>query len=44
MTYYDYLFLLLEPMRIYRTERGSISGGDLFAAGQAQDGAHKKVH
>ena len=39
MTYYDYLCALLEPMRIYRTERGSISGGELYAAGQALDGA-----
>ena len=39
MTYYDYLCALLEPMRIYRTERGSISGSELYAAGQALDGA-----
>ena len=39
MTYYDYLCALLEPMRIYRTERGSISGGELYAAGEALDGA-----
>ena len=43
MTYYDYLCRLLEPMRIYRTERGSISGGELYAAGQALDGAQEKV-
>ena len=43
MTYYDYLCALLEPMRIYRTERGSISGGELYAAGQALDGAQEKV-
>ena len=39
MTYYDYLCALLEPMRIYRTERGSISGSELYAAGEALDGA-----
>ena len=35
--YYDYLCRLLEPMRIYRTERGSISGSELYAAGCALD-------
>ena len=39
MTYYDYLCALLEPMRIYRTERGSISGSELYAAGETLDGA-----
>ena len=43
MTYYDYLCAMLEPMRIYRTERGSIIGGELYAAGQALDGAQEKV-
>ena len=43
MTYYDYLCALLEPMRIYRTERGSISGGELYAAGEALDGALEKI-
>lgn len=43
MTYYDYLCALLEPMRIYRTGRGSISGGELYAAGAALDGAQKKL-
>ena len=43
MTYYDYLCALLEPMRIYRTERGSISGGELYAAGAALDGAQKRL-
>ena len=43
MTYYDYLCALLEPMRIYRTERGSISGGELYAAGAALDGAQEKL-
>ena len=39
MTYSDYLCRLLEPMRIYRTERGTLSGGELYAAGAALDGA-----
>ena len=43
MMYYDYLCALLEPMRIYRTGRGSISGGELYAAGAALDGAQKKL-
>lgn len=43
MTYYDYLCTLLEPMRIYRTERGSISGSELYAAGTALDGAQEKL-
>ena len=38
MTYYDYLCRLLEPMRIYRTERGTLSGAELYAAGAALDG------
>ena len=37
MTYYDYLCRLLEPMRVYRTERGTLSGGELYAAGKALD-------
>ena len=36
MTYYDYLCRLLEPMRVYRTERGTLSGGELYAAGAVQ--------
>ena len=39
MTYYDYLCRLLEPMRVYRTERGTLSGGELYAAGAALDEA-----
>lgn len=39
MTYYDYLCRLLEPMRVYRTERGTLSGGELYAAGKALDKA-----
>ena len=37
MTYYDYLCRLLEPMRVYRTERGTLSGGELYAAGAVLD-------
>ena len=37
--YYDYLCRLLEPMRVYRTERGTLSGGELYAAGKALDKA-----
>ncbi len=43
MGYYDYLCTLLEPLRIYRTERGSISGGELYAAGRALDGAQERL-
>ena len=39
MTYYDYLCRLLEPMRVYSTERGTLSGGELYAAGAALDEA-----
>ena len=39
MTYYDYLCRLLEPMRVYRTERGTLSGGELYAAGTVLDEA-----
>ena len=39
MTYYDYLCRLLEPMRVYRTERGTLSGGELYAAGAVLDEA-----
>ena len=39
MMYYDYLCRLLEPMRVYRTERGTLSGGELYAAGAALDEA-----
>ena len=41
--HYEYLCRLLEPMRIYRTERGSISGSELYAAGTALDGARDAV-
>ncbi len=37
--YYDYLCALLEPLRVYRTERGTLSGSELYAAGEALDGA-----
>ena len=43
MTYYDYLCRLIEPMRIYRTERGCISGGELYAAGKALDNADDAI-
>lgn len=39
MSYYDYLCALLEPLRVYRTERGSLSGSELYAAGAALDEA-----
>ena len=39
MTYYDYLCRLLEPMRVYRTARGTLRGGELYAAGAALDEA-----
>ena len=35
MTYYDYLCRLLEPMRVYRTERGTLSGGEAVRGGQS---------
>ena len=43
MTYYDYLCRLLAPMRIYRTERESLSGSELYAAGEALDGAQERM-
>lgn len=43
MTYYDYLCRLIEPMCIYRTERGCISGGELYAAGKALDNADDAI-
>lgn len=39
MGYYAYLCDLLRPMRIYRLERESISGAELFAAGAGLDEA-----
>lgn len=38
-SHYDYLCALLEPMRIYRTERGTLSGSELYAAGEELDAA-----
>ena len=37
--YYEYLCELLEPLRVYTTQRGTISGGELYAAGAALDEA-----
>lgn len=37
--YYEYLCELLEPLRVYATQRGTVSGGELFAAGEALDEA-----
>ena len=39
MGYYDYLCDLLEPLRIYATGRGTLSGAELYAAGEALDRA-----
>lgn len=35
--YYEYLCGLLEPLRIYATQRGTVSGSELYAAGEALD-------
>lgn len=37
--YYEYLCLLLEPLRLYALHRGTVSGSELYAAGQALDEA-----
>ena len=37
--YYEFLCELLAPLRVYRTERGTVSGSELYAAGEALDGA-----
>jgi len=42
-SYYDYLCRMLEPMRIYRTERGSMSGAELYAAGEALDSVQEAL-
>ena len=39
MPYYEYLCKLLSPLRVYRTERGTVSGSELYAAGEALDEA-----
>ena len=39
MSYYEYLCELLEPLRVYRTERGTLSGSELYTAGAALDKA-----
>lgn len=42
-SHYEYLCALLAPMRIYRTERGSISGSELYAAGETLDAALERI-
>ena len=37
--YYECLRELLAPLRVYRTERGTVSGSELYAAGAALDEA-----
>ncbi len=37
--YYEFLCELLEPLRIYATDRGTVSGSELYAAGEALDAA-----
>ena len=39
MSYYEYLCDLLEPLRVYATQRGTVSGSELFAAGEVLDEA-----
>ena len=39
MSYYEYLCELLEPLRVYATQRGTVSGSELYAAGEALDEA-----
>ena len=39
MPYYEFLCELLSPLRVYRTERGTVSGSELYAAGEALDEA-----
>ena len=39
MGYYEYLCELLEPLRVYATRRGTVSGSELYAAGAALDEA-----
>ena len=38
-TYYEYLCELLEPLHIYCTQRGTVNGSELYAAGKALDEA-----
>lgn len=37
MGYYEHLCALLEPLQVYATGRGTLSGGELYAAGEALD-------
>ena len=39
MPYYEFLCELLSPLRVYRTERGTVNGSELYAAGAALDEA-----
>ena len=34
MGYYNYLCELLRPLRVYRLDEGSLSGAELYAAGE----------
>ena len=39
MGYYNYLCELLRPLRAYRLDEGSLSGAELYAAGEGLDAA-----
>ena len=39
MGYYNYLCELLRPLRVYRLDEGSLSGAELYAAGEGLDTA-----
>jgi len=39
MGYYNYLCELLRPLRVYRLDKGSLSGAELYAAGEGLDAA-----
>ena len=39
MGYYNYLCELLRPLRVYRLDEGSLSGAELYAAGEGLDAA-----
>lgn len=38
MGYYNYLCELLRPLRVYRLDEGSLSGAELYAAGEGRTG------
>ena len=42
-SYYEFLCEMLEPLRIYALERGTVSGGELYAAGEALDEAEQEL-